>query len=216
MSGRVGEPIERESYVAYGHPVPTEVVIVQHAEKERRAGDAGLTGHGRAQAARTASHLAGSVRPAALYASPMRRALETATPIAETFELKISIDSRLRERMNWEGEGGQPIEDFLAEWARASIDRDHVPSSGDTSRQAGQRFLEAIDELADRHADQVTLVVSHGGVTVDLLRTLLGDEAVAGSLPGLILDGVPSCAITRLVKAPHGWEATEIASTEHL
>ena len=38
-------------------------------------------------------------------------------------------------------------------------------------------------------------VVSHGGVTTDLLRTLLGDAALP---PGLLAEGIPSCAITTL------------------
>jgi broad specificity phosphatase PhoE len=39
------------------------------------------------------------------------------------------------------------------------------------------------------------VAVTHGGVTIDLLRTLLGDE----SLPALLLrDGIPACALTTI------------------
>jgi broad specificity phosphatase PhoE len=51
--------------------------------------------------------------------------------------------------------------------------------------------------------------VSHGGATVDLLRTLLGDHA----LPPHLLDrGIPACAITTL----DDLDVLAIASTAHL
>ena len=52
-------------------------------------------------------------------------------------------------------------------------------------------------------------VVSHGGVTTDLLRTLLGDEALP---PRLLAEGVPPCAVTTL----DGLHVVAIASTRHL
>lgn len=52
-------------------------------------------------------------------------------------------------------------------------------------------------------------VVSHGGATADLLRTLLGDAALPS---GLLAEGIPSCAITTL----DGARVVAIASTEHL
>jgi hypothetical protein len=53
------------------------------------------------------------------------------------------------------------------------------------------------------------VVCTHGGVTVDLLRTLAGDEA----LPAPLLDeGVPSCAITTLEDEV----IMDIASVSHL
>jgi broad specificity phosphatase PhoE len=43
--------------------------------------------------------------------------------------------------------------------------------------------------------DGPAAIVTHGGVTVDLLRTLLGDGALR---PQLIREGVPSCAVTAI------------------
>jgi hypothetical protein len=55
------------------------------------------------------------------------------------------------------------------------------------------------------------IVGAHGGVTYDLLRTLLGDDAVPE-----ISNGVPSCAITTL--AVSGTEVTvvDVANIAHL
>ncbi|MEJ7582693.1 MAG: histidine phosphatase family protein [Acidimicrobiales bacterium] len=189
-----------------------DVIIVQHAEKRREAGDPGLTATGRRQAVHVAAHLAERrPTPAALWSSPLKRAVETATAIAEQLHLPLQIDRRLRERMNWTGDG-QSLTAFLAEWERASADRDFAPTMGDSSRSAGDRFLVAIDELARRHADEVVVVVAHGGVTFDLLRTLGGDHAVRA----LLADGMPSCALTRLRNAHGVWEVVEVASTDHL
>lgn len=52
-------------------------------------------------------------------------------------------------------------------------------------------------------------VVSHGGATIDLLRTLAADAALP---PGLLAEGVPACAITTL----DDMRVVAIASTGHL
>jgi len=52
-------------------------------------------------------------------------------------------------------------------------------------------------------------VVTHGGITADLLRTVLGDDA----LPPHVLDaGIPPCAVT----AVDDLNVVMIASTSHL
>ena len=74
------------------------------------------------------------------------------------------------------------------------MDRDYAPKAGDSSRQAANRlrsFLE--DQVVERWA--AIAVVTHGGITADLLRTLLGDEAVPATL---VNEGVPACAVTTL------------------
>lgn len=178
--------------------------LVQHAEKERQLGDPGLTVLGRQQAARTAQRLQ-HVRIGALISSPLRRAHETAQFIAAACGLKVELDARLRERMNWNDD--EPIEEFLSDWAATVRDRDYVPRSGDSSRQAGDRFLACLTDLAGEPGP--VAVVTHGGVTVDLLRTLAGNDALTATL---LHDGVPSCAITTL----DGLAVIDIASQAHL
>jgi broad specificity phosphatase PhoE len=118
--------------------------------------------------------------------------------------------------MNWEGVAAETLDDFLADWNRATEDRTFVPRSGDSSQQAADRFLAALNELADEADPEAQLaVVAHGGVTVDALRTLLGDAYVRGHQPALIEDGVPCCAVTRLERSGETWTVT-LPSTEHL
>jgi hypothetical protein len=61
----------------------------------------------------------------ALYASPMRRARETADGIASATGLTIRSDARLAERLNWDG--SQPFDAFLRLWARSTSDDDGLP-----------------------------------------------------------------------------------------
>ncbi|NUK32295.1 histidine phosphatase family protein [Streptomyces lunaelactis] len=178
--------------------------LVQHAEKERQLGDPGLTVLGCQQAARTAKWLQ-HVGIGAVFSSPLRRARETAAFIADSCRLPVQEDARLRERMNWGDD--EPIANFLADWAATVRDRDFVPRSGDSSRRAGARLLACLTDLAGDPGP--VAVVTHGGVTVDLLRTLVGDEVLPDSL---LHDGVPSCAITTL----DGTAVVDIASQAHL
>lgn len=145
------------------------------------------------------------MRVGAVFSSPLRRARETAQFIAVASGLDVQEDARLRERMNWSDD--QPVGAFLADWAATVRDRDHVPRSGDSSRHAGARLLGCLTDLAVERGP--VAVVTHGGVTVDLLRTLVGDEVLPDSL---LHNGVPSCAITTL----DGVAVVDIASQAHL
>ena len=182
----------------------TRIYLVQHGDKERAPGDPRLTELGRRQAQVTARWLQG-MGLHEVYSSPLRRARETAEAIARAAGLTVRVDSRLRERMNWDGT--QPFETFLAEWDRSTNDRDFVPGNGESSRSAGER-LRAFLAAHSGGSGQIA-AVAHGGVTTDLLRTLLGD---AGIPPRLLGEGVPSCAVTTF----DDLHVVTIASTEHL
>jgi broad specificity phosphatase PhoE len=210
----------------------TTVYLVQHGEKEQRPGEPGLTQGGRQQATQAGQWLRGQ-GIGALYASPMRRAQQTAGCIATVTGLPVQTDARLRERLNWDG--SQPYEAFLAQWARTTDDRDFVPAGGDSSRQAGARLMAFLAALpatpaalpaipaalpaipADLPATPADLpgtpgpvaAVTHGGVTIDLLRDLLGDDALP---PHLLTTGIPPGAITTISDL----RVVMIASTSHL
>lgn len=165
--------------------------LVQHGEKEPVPGDPGLTGTGRAQAGRAGRWLS-SAGVRAVWTSPLRRARETTECIAAVTGLAVRPDERLRERLNWDG--SVPLDAFLAVWARTARDRDWVPAGGESSRQA--------------RAGPVA-VVTHGGITADLLRDLLGDGAVP---PQVLASGIPPGAITTV----DDLNVVTIASTSHL
>jgi broad specificity phosphatase PhoE len=182
----------------------TSAYLVQHGEKEPLPGDPGLTGTGRHQATRTGRWLLGAgVR--AVFTSPMRRARETADCIASVTGLAVQPDARLRERLNWDG--SLPFDTFLALWARTMRDRDWAPAGEESSRQAGRRLAGFLAGLPA--ALGPVAVVTHGGITVDLLRNLLGDDAVP---PQVLTEGIPPCAIT----AVDDLTVVTIASMSHL
>ncbi|MGX1909327.1 histidine phosphatase family protein [Streptomyces phaeochromogenes] len=182
----------------------TVFYLVQHAEKERLPGDPGLTKLGRQQAAMTANWLQ-RTGVHAIVSSPLRRARETASFIATSTGLRVQEDARLRERMSWDGT--QPLDSFLADWATSVKDRNFMPVSGDSSHAAAERMRACLVNLAGEPGPIV--IVTHGGVTVDLLRTLIGDLAVPAEL---MQNGVPSCAITTLDHL----SVVSIASVAHL
>ncbi len=91
-----------------------DIVLVQHAEKQRQPGDPALTAHGRHQAQAVAQHLAAFTWDVVL-TSTLLRARQTATPIAEACRLPLTIDDRLRERMNWgDHDTEQTLDEFFA------------------------------------------------------------------------------------------------------
>jgi broad specificity phosphatase PhoE len=182
----------------------TMVYLVQHGDKERLPGDPGLTALGRQQAARTGQRLS-SLEVRALWSSPMRRARETADCIAAVTGLAVQPDARLRERLNWDG--GMLFDDFLALWERTAHDRDLVPAGGQSSRQAAARLLAFVAGL--RGVPGPVAAVTHGGITTELLRDLLGDDVLR---PGVLDEGVPPGAITAI----DDLDPVMIASVSHL
>lgn len=182
------------------------VLIVQHAEKEPTSGDPGLTETGHQQARACGVALARLGPFDEIWTSPLRRTMETATHLAVALgmpEMAILQDGRIRERMNWPGEPHQTRADFGWEWARSTADRDFQPAFGDSSRTAGARFAAFPAELHDRLPDGCVIVVAHGGVTIDLVRTWFGDDRVEELAPGVIERGIQACRVTAITLGAH-------------
>lgn len=190
------------------------VILVQHGEKERVAGDPGLTATGRRQAQLTAAWLREHGRGGAVRSSPLARARQTAEPIGRALHVAVHLDDRLRERMNWDDPERCTWERFLAEWTRTTHDRAFVPTSGDSSTAAAERVLAVLASVLQAPEEEVVLV-THGGATTDLLRTLLGDDELERTRPRIIAEGVPGCGLTVLQHGSDGWSPIVIASTAH-
>jgi len=190
-----------------------DVCVVQHGDKEPTPGDPGLTESGRRDIALTGASLARE-RWDRLYSSPLRRARETAELIAETCAIDVVTDDRLRERMNWGDGPPQGIASFASDWEHASVDRAWVPPSGDSSLAAAARMRAALEDFVTR--DARVIVVGHGGVTTDLLRSLFGDSAVRRAAPEVIESGIQSGSLTRLRWMDGRWSLVVVASRAHL
>lgn len=193
-----------------------EVLVVQHGEKLRSAGDPGLTPAVRQQAAMTAPWLS-STRSgiASIWTSPLLRARETAATIAAAIGLDAKTDVRFRERMNWD-DATMSLDAFVAEWRRSTDNPSYRPMIGDSSSDAAKRFVAALIDIEQHTRQGMVVVVAHGGVTVDVLRAVDGDETVGATDPSLINNGVPCCAITTLRVVDGAVTVTQYPSTDHL
>jgi broad specificity phosphatase PhoE len=133
------------------------LVLVRHGETDWNASgrlqghtDRPLNDYGRRQARELADRL-GDDGIAAIYASDLSRAKETAEIVGARLGLPVVIDADLRER-NWGSwEGLTPSE------------RDAVAFEGETPREHRDRLMRAVRRIAERHPAQRVLVVTHGG-----------------------------------------------------
>jgi broad specificity phosphatase PhoE len=174
--------------------VPTTAVyLVRHAqiaENRPTAGgdlrygafpDAQLDDTGRRQAEALGQRLA-LVSFAAAYASPYRRALETAQAILDRQverppHLRLTADARWQER-----DYGQLDGLLASEIARACppgtevfyASEDGRPGGAESLRQVRLRGMAALKEVATRHEDRVILLVAHQVVNKVLVCAMLG------------------------------------------
>ena len=154
--------------------------IIRHGQshvnlKEWDSGntDEGLTELGQRQAAALGDWLPQHVTGVdAIYASTMRRALETAEPLSKAYDQPLRFEDRLREIGNnrWD-HSAWPNDDLPREYADYwSSER---PFSTVTPYvEGGESFINFrtrvglfIEELVERHPEEVVLAVCHGGVT---------------------------------------------------
>jgi broad specificity phosphatase PhoE len=119
-----------------------------------------------------------------VYASPLRRAQETAAPLAAALNLPVTVDGRLRERANFGDLPGQTFEEFVALWARCSREREYVPPVGDSSRGAGQRIEAFMAAIHAALPDGEVVAVGHGGVIADFLLNIYTPAMLAQVHPG--------------------------------
>lgn len=164
----------------------TRVFLVRHgatvlSAEDRYAGavDVALSDEGRAQAQALGARLA-EERLAAVYASPMSRAQETASRIAAGRSLHVATVPELREtdHGHWEGKTREEIRatfpDEYARWERDPFT--FAPSNGETGLQVLARALPAFLAIVGRHPDGSVLVVSHKATIRLVIGELLGVE----------------------------------------
>lgn len=148
---------------------PTTIYLTRHGETEyethllMNAGGS-LTLRGREQARELGRRLAGE-RVAAVYCSPVARAVQT----AELAAAQLGVDVVVREGLQEFGPGdllgsaaGQGLfEDVMDAWLDGDAER-RVPG-GETGAEISTRVFAVLDALADLHRGETLLVVTHGG-----------------------------------------------------
>ncbi len=162
----------------------TRLFLVRHGAtpltaENRFSGAVGvdLSDEGRAQAVRLSERLAGE-EIAAVYASSLSRAVETATIVARPHRLTPQQDDGLREISHgrWEGLARQEVEErFPEEYAAWEADPfTFAPVGGESGIAVLARALPVIRRIVATHADRTVLVVSHKATLRLLLASLLG------------------------------------------
>ena len=163
------------------------VHCIRHAEtdwnRERRflgQTNRGLNALGHSQAA-ALGRRAAAMPFAALYASDLDRALDTARAIAERHpaQLLVQADARLREINAGRCEGLRADEILLRfpEWCRESAQNTFATPfpDGESLIEVQGRAAAALNDIAARHPEGSDVaVVTHGGVILALLVHVLG------------------------------------------
>jgi broad specificity phosphatase PhoE len=127
--------------------------------------DRPLNERGRKQAHALADALAGKSF-AAVYASDLSRATQTAEILAGRLNLSVIVDPNLREIDvgSWEGFTLQELQERSPEAVtRWEEHGEHGWEGGESHDQMAARVRDAVRAIAARHEDKDVLVVCHGG-----------------------------------------------------
>ena len=158
------------------------VLGIRHGEVHNPDGViyAGLDGYGlselgRAQAQAVAEALRG-IELAGLYASPLDRAMETASFISDVTGAEVVADDRLYEWRHWQQWAGMTW-DELREKGRGAFEAymndPGSVTSGESLEELADRFGSWLDEVRRTHDDGIVVGVTHlEGLRATLLRAL--------------------------------------------
>lgn len=192
-----------------------KLYLVRHGQSTHNANqdiphnpDPPLTELGREQAQRTARALRDlRLGAVALYASPQRRALETASALQQALELAPHILPDLCEAGGLGEHAGMCRDDLLREWPGVTLD-ERITEQGwwtggaseDEEAVFYQRAEQALSLLRARHGTpgNIVIVVTHGRFGSALLSTMLGlGPAGYSRYP------FDNCGISRVDYDPH-------------
>jgi probable phosphoglycerate mutase len=162
----------------------TRLIVWRHGNTDWNAGhrvqgqtDVPLNDLGRQQAVDAADLLV-RLKPAALVASDLRRAADTAATLAALTGLSVTYDERLRERSfgQWEGltmaEVARTRPEEHALWTAGA---DVIGGDVETLDDLGKRVAEAFQTAADRVPTGSTVVIAtHGAAARSGIGHLLG------------------------------------------
>ena len=156
-----------------------ELLIIRHALPVRREltegiADPELAPEGLLQAEHLAKYLA-SEKIDAVYASPLRRAQQTAAPLAALQKVGVTLIDDVAE---WDRNSNEyvPVEELKAtndpRWQAMLRGEWNVPE--ESADDFNKRTIGAVDKLIDLHSGHRIAIVCHGGVINAYLTYILG------------------------------------------
>lgn len=197
------------------------MILIRHGETDwnrqlRFQGhiDIGLNDIGLEQARRVGLRLAGEAAHR-VYASDLLRARQTAEPVGTHLKLEVVGDAALREQSFGRMEGLTVDEiksnhpDAWDGWLR--FHEDYCMPGGETTRQFHARVMDALNRLAQAHAGETLVVVTHGGVLDMVYRT-----ARSLGLNGPRQSDIPNAGVNRVQVREGGVDILAWADTAHL
>jgi probable phosphoglycerate mutase len=156
-----------------------ELLLIRHGlpvrrELEEGIADPELSTAGLAQAEHLADYLASEPLDA-VYASPLRRAFQTAEPLAQRRGLAVTVVDGVAE---WDRNSKEyvPIEELKAAGDPRYLElmNGEWTSTEETAEEFSRRVVEALDSLIDAHAGERIAVSCHGGTINAYLSHILG------------------------------------------
>lgn len=154
----------------------TKLILIRHAETEGNFNgvwngvtDAPLTTRGQQQIEAVARHVARLLAEQAIdhfYTSPMGRAQKTAAAISTALGRSPVIHEELREfdLGDWEGRSMKELGEVEKLWEIWAANPHFAPPNGESPDGFSRRAVKIIHELAEQHAGETVLVVTHGGI----------------------------------------------------
>ena len=169
--------------MAYSPSNQTKIILVRHGECQgniehrfRGRKDYPLNARGRRQALELAEELK-TTFPDAIYSSPLKRAIETAQPIADFFSKKIITDDGLNNISfgKWEGRLKSEIsEEYPNEWKTWLTSPEKLDMEGvEPMSSIRERALASLLRIGARHSGKTVIVVSHRTTLKPLLAAIL-------------------------------------------
>ncbi len=189
-------------------PAPTLVLFVRHGRTPTtgkvlpgRAKGLHLGKEGVAQAERVAARIAGLDSVAAVYASPMERTQETATPIAKAVGVRVRTRKGLIEADfgQWTGRRLSQL-NKLPEWTTVQ----RYPSGfrfpgGESFSEMQTRMVDTVHELVAEHPGETIVLTSHA----DTIKAALA-QALGTHLDHFQRIVVGQCSVSAVLYTPNG------------
>jgi broad specificity phosphatase PhoE len=160
-----------------------------------------LTERGLAQARELAERLAAAPLPAAIYASPLRRAAQTARIIAARLDLPVATLEGLRELDVGDLEGRADEQAWAAflqvAYAWQAGDHDRAFPGGEDYHQVAARVTAALRSALEHPPGSRVLMVAHDGLIRVAIPAICPGEPPPPA-------GLPKCGIAELEIHAHG------------
>ena len=193
------------------------VFLIRHGETEHNV-EGGITGqldiplnkYGREQAEKLGKRLENEEFDAA-YSSDLERTYETTEIVAEKHDLHPEKFGEFRE-MDFGVVEGEPKEAWRRLVAESDEDRHFLtPENGESTHEAGQRFLGKLEELAGKHSGGKILVGGHSVVMKSVVMEIFD---LTGDYYSKLDLG--NTSITELELDEKEWKVHRLNDTAHL